>query len=177
MTIWRIKNGLPSVADGLLVAGGMIGGINLLSEVFDPVLNYFEPRGLLYVGYAILFVAFGALGGLGIMVFLRNQNKLRDEIRVPRLVFAFAIPPLFLLFNSIAISLIFPYIIRENISIEKANYVISLALIVGFALVYAVIVRAALRWPTRTTWIALWCNVGMAAIGVTAKIIKIIFYK
>jgi hypothetical protein len=177
MNLWRIKDGMPSVADGLLVAGGMMGDFFLLTAVFDPFLNYFEPRGLLYLGYAILFIAFGALGGFGFLVFWRNQKKLRVEIRVPRLVFAFAVPPLFLLFHSIAISWLFPFILPGKISLEDAYRLVGVTLVIGFALLYTTVVRAALRWPTRTTMIALWFNVGMGALGVTAKFLKLILQK
>ena len=177
MTLWRIKDGIPSLADGLLVTGGMMGGIFLLTAVFDPFLNYFEPRGFLYLGYAILFVVFGSLGGLGFFVFLRNQQKLREEVRVPRGVFAFAVPPLFLLFQEIAISWLFPSILEKKIELEDAYHLVGVTLFFGFAVLYAAVVRAALRWPGRTTVIALWFSVGMTALGATAKVLNLLLHK
>jgi hypothetical protein len=56
MTLWRIKDGTPSIADALLVAGGMICGIGIFIPLFDRILDYFDPRGLLVLGYAVLLV-------------------------------------------------------------------------------------------------------------------------
>jgi hypothetical protein len=177
MTLWRIEDGIPSVADGLLVAGGMISGIGLFVYLADPVLNYFELRGMLYLGFAVLFLIFGSLGALGFLVFFRNQNKMRDEIRIPRLVFALSTPPLFLLFHALLIAWLFPAIIRKEIMLDDAYQVVGLSLIVVFAVMYAIVVRAALRWPARTTAIALWFNVGLGAAGVTAKVLSLFFKK
>jgi hypothetical protein len=177
MTLWRINDGMPSVADGLLVAGGMMGGIFLLTAVSDPVLNYFEPRGLLYLGEALLFVVFGALGGLGFLVFWRNQKKLREEIRVPRLVFAFSTPPLFLIFQSLAIAWLTPAIIHGTINFKDAYNAVGLVLIVVFALIYSAVIHAAIWWPTRTTLIALWFNIGMGVLGVTAKFLNLFVHR
>jgi len=177
MTLWRIKDGIPSVADGLLVAGGMMSCIGLFIRSADPVLNYFEPRGLLYLGFVILFVIFGSLGGLGFLVFWRNQKKIREEIRVPRIVFAFCTPPLFLLFHTLLMAWLFPAIVRHELTLDEAYRWVGINLIVVFAVMYAAVVRAAIRWPARTTVIALWFNVGLGAVGVTAKALSLFLRK
>ncbi len=177
MNLWRIENGLPSLADGLLVAGGLVGGIFLLTTVLDPVLNYFEPRGLLYLGYAFLFSVFSVLGGIGFLVFWQNQNKIREEIRVPRIVFAFATPPLILLFQSVVIAWLWPDIIHKKITFEDAARTAGALLIIIFAILYAGVVRAAIRWPARTTIIALWFNVGMGMLGAVAKFVKLFIHR
>ncbi len=114
MTLWRIKNGLPSLADGLLVIGGIPGAVFIPVRALDPLLDYFEPRGLPYLGYAILFVMLFGLGGLGLLVFLRNQRKLRPKIRAPRVVFAFTVPPLAFLSHSLALSWLFPHVLGQK---------------------------------------------------------------
>ena len=114
-----------------------------------------------------------ARGGLGFLVFWRNQMKLREEIRGPRLIFAFSAPPLILLFHSLAIAWLWPEIIQKKISLEEADRTASILLIIVFAVLYAGVVRAAVRWPARTTFISLWFYAVLGAVGVTAKFLKV----
>jgi hypothetical protein len=170
MTLWRIKNGIPSYADALLVAGGMILGIGTFIPLFDRILDYFEPRGLLALGYAVLLLIGGSVGGLGFWVFWRNQKKMREEIRIPRLVFAFAAPPLILLFHTVFLPFVWsPWEEGRLDTLDHAWRNLGLSLIAVFALLYVLLVKAALRYPERTTIIALWFNMGLGAIGVLAK--------
>ncbi|MBX3750899.1 MAG: hypothetical protein KF897_12490 [Opitutaceae bacterium] len=178
MTLWRIKDGIPSIADALLVAGGMICGIGIFVPLSDRILDYFEPRGLLVLGYAVLLVIGMGVGGLGFWAFIRNQKKIREEIRIPRLVFAFAAPPLILLFHSILLPVFWrPWENHSTEALDQAWRNLGVSLILVFAWLYVFMVKAAIRYPARTTIIALWFNVGLGAVGVAAKIAALLSKK
>jgi MFS family permease len=177
ISLWHVKDGIPSVADVLLVAGGMWGVIFLLQAVFDPVADYFDARGLLYVGYSLLFIVFGALGGLGLLAFLLVDRKLRPEIRVPRFVFAFTVVPLFPLLQPVLESWLFRYHPGTSHSVHDAGQIVSAILILAFALLYALLVSVALRWPQRTTTVAFWFCAGMGVIGTAAMILSLFLHR
>ncbi len=156
----------------------MICGLGIVIPQLDRILDYFEPRGLLALGYAILFVSSLIVGGLGFWVFTRNQKKIREEIRIPRLVFAFAAPPLILLFHSIFLPVFWrPWENHDAEALDQAWRNLGISLILVFAWLYVLVVKAALRYPARTTIIALWFNVGLGAVGVVAKIAVMLLKK
>ena len=155
MTLWRIRNGIPSFADALLVAGGPALCIGCFVEIADPFLNFFEPKGFLYLGWGLLCLAGSLLGGCGFLLFWNVQQKIRPEIRVPRLVFAFA-----------AVPLIWQPLVND---LDKAWRNLGIGLVVIFAGLYSVVVKTALRYPERTTIIAVWFSLALGAIGLIAK--------
>jgi uncharacterized membrane protein YjgN (DUF898 family) len=46
---------------------------------------------------------------------------------------------------------------------------LALTLIAVFAVIYPFVVKAALRYPSRTTSIAIWFNLALGFVGVVAK--------
>ena len=167
MTFWRIRDGIPSFADALLVAGGPVFGIGCFVAIADPFLDYFEPKGLLYLGFGLLFVIGLIVGGGGFAIFWRNQQKIRPEIRIPRLVFAFASVPLIFIFHQLLLPVFWKPLVND---LDQAWRNLGFSLIVIFAWLYVAVVKAALRYPERTTIIALWFNIGLCAIGLVAKV-------
>ena len=167
MTLWRIRDGIPSFADALLVAGGTVFGIGCFIAIADPFLDYFEPKGQLYLGYGLLFLIGLVSGGSGMAIFWRNQQKIRPEIRIPRMVFTFASAPLIVIFHQLLLPAFWEPLVND---LDQVWRNLGISLIVVFAWFYVAVVRAALRYPERTTIIALWFNVGLGAVGLIAKI-------
>jgi hypothetical protein len=175
MTWWGIRDGFPGLADCTLVAVGPVAGIMTFVRAVDPVLNPFERAGLLYLGYAVLFLVFGSVGALGFVLFQRNQRKLRSEFIVPRMVFLFAAPVLFLVSQTLLMALFFPGIVRGNISLDMASVLIDVGLGALLWLLYVGVVFAALRWPGRTGMVAVWSWAGLIGLGVVAKLMSLMF--
>jgi hypothetical protein len=169
MKLWHIVDGVPSVADGVLVSAAPVFCLGVFVRVLDPVLNYFEPRGLVYLGYALVFLAFGCLGGIGFAAFMANQKKMREEVRVPRVVFAFSAVPVVLVLHTAIVAWLVPTIVRRDLSLDSISNQVGLVLIAVFGVLYALVVKAALRFPTRTTAIAIWFNLALSALEVAAK--------
>lgn len=167
MTLWRIRDGVPSLADALFVAGGPIFCIGCFTAIADPFLDYFEPKGLLYLGFGLLFLIGLLFGGSGFLLFWRIQQKLRPEIRFPRLAFAFAAIPLIFIFHQLLLPLFWTPL-ANDLDLVWRN--LGFSLIVFFALLYVGMVKAAVRYPERTNFIALWFSVGLGLIGAVAKV-------
>jgi len=174
MTLWRIRDGIPSFADALLVAGGPVFGIGCFIAIADPLLEYFDLRGQLYLGYGLLLIIGLIMGGSGFAAFWHIHKKIRPEIRVPRLVFAFASVPLILIFHQLLLPVLWKPLIND---LHQAWRNLGICLIVVFAWLYVGVVKAALRFPERTTIIALWFNLGLGAVGLIAKIMLLLMKK
>ncbi len=161
MTIWRIKAGVPSLADALLVVGGLIGVCSLFIPCVEPLLDFFEPRGLSYLGYFIGLLLMLGAGAAGVWAFLRNEKKMRWEVVIPRRVFAITAAPLIF----IAIHLTSPWAWSTDLGFFEH---IAL-LVVLFIPLFGIVVRLSLRFPARAAEVAIWFHVGLAGLGVIAK--------
>ena len=161
MTIWRIKEGVPSLLDSLLVAGGAVGVSMIMVAVLDPLLDYMEPRGLSLLGFFIAFVLLLSTGGLAFWLFVRNEKKIRPEIIIPRRVFALTSAPLIYM----ALYLTSPWVWRSEVSFTEHIG----ALVLFFMLLFRLVIRASLRFPHRASEVAIWFHIVLCGLGVLAK--------
>ena len=166
MTLWKIKDGLPSAADALLVVGGFLGACAVFIPCIEPILGVFEPLGLVYLGYffALLVMLFSAAAGF--WLFVRNEKKLRWEVIIPRRVFAITSMPVIFLVRFFTE----PWAFRAGV-----GFFDHLALLViCFVPVFGLVVRVSIRFPERAVGVAMWFQVSLAAIGVLAKFASLV---
>lgn len=163
MHLWKIQNGIPSLADNFLVAGGMSVGIGCFVQTLDSFLEFFEARGFNYLGYFAAFGAFGALGGLGLWLFMRNEKRLCDEVIIPCRVFGYGTSTILIMITTFLINDLF-----------RTDLTTTGLLVVGsYTIVYSLIVQCSLRWPSRTASFTLWLSLTLNAIGLLAKAFKV----
>jgi hypothetical protein len=161
MTLWRIKDGIPSVADALLTVGGLLGVCTVFIPCIEPILSVFEPLGLVYLGYFLALLVMLMSGVAGVWLFLRNEKKLRWEVIIPRRVFAITAVPMIFLVRFLTD----PWTFRAGISFFE-----HLALlVVCFVPIFGLVVRFSLRFPQRAMEVAMWFHISLAALGVLAK--------
>lgn len=162
MTLWRIKDGIPSIADALLATGGLIGVCLLFIPCIEPLLDFFDPKGLSYLGFLFGLIIMLGVGAVAVWVFIRNEKKMRWEVVIPRRVFAFTAAPLIF----IAMHLTSFWTRDADISFFEH---IGL-LVILFVPVFGVIVRLSLLFPAKAAAIALWFQLGLTGLGVLAKV-------
>jgi hypothetical protein len=163
MHLWKIQNGIPSLADNLLVAGGLSLGVGAFVLSLDHALEFFEARGFNYLGYFAVFSIFGALGGVGLWIFARNEKRLRSEVIIPRRVFGFGTAAVLTMITTILISDLF----------DSDMMATGLAVVGFFTLAYSLIIQASLRWPSSVATFSLWLSVALGALGLLAKAFKL----
>ncbi|ATC64869.1 hypothetical protein CMV30_13325 [Nibricoccus aquaticus] len=167
MHLWKIQNGIPSLADNILVAAGLSLGVGAFVLSLNCALEFFEARGFNYLGYFAVFSVFGVLGGLGLWLFMRNEKLLRAEVIVPRRVFGFGTATVLIMITTALISDLF-----------QSDLATTGLVVIGFyTIAYSVIVQCALRWPSRTTSFSLWLSLTLGALGVLAKALKLFVAK
>jgi hypothetical protein len=163
MHLWKIQNGIPSLADNFLVAGGTSVGIGGFVLTLDRALEFFEARGFNYLGYAVVFLAFGTLGGLGLWLFRRNEKRLRAEVIIPRRVFGFGIAAVLILVTTSLVAQVFRLPLMSTGSIVVGIY----------TFLYTFVVKAALRWPARTATFSLCLSLVVGAVGVLTQFLNL----
>jgi hypothetical protein len=161
MNVWRIKEGIPSLADALLVVGGLIGICMLFLPFADALLDFLEPKGLAYLGYFIALMFLLGAAAAGVWAFLKNEKKMRWEVVIPRRIFAITAAPLIF----IAMHLTSPWAWRSDIGFFEHVGVLVLL----FLPLFVVVMRLSLRFPRRAAEVALWFHLSLAGIGVLAK--------
>jgi len=166
MTIYRIRDGVPSVADALLVVGGFPGACTVFTPCIEPILAVFEPIGLVYLGYFIALLVMLMSIAAGIWIFLRNEKKLRWEVIIPRRVFAFtSMPVIFLV-------LFFTDAWAFRVGVGFFEHLALL--VVCYVPIFGLVVRISLRFPERAALAAIWFQVALAALGVLAKFASLV---
>jgi hypothetical protein len=163
MHLWKIRNGIPSLADNFLVAGATSVGLGCFVLTLDHALEFFEPRGFSYLGYATVFLAFGVCGALGIWLFMRNEKLLRAEVIIPRRVFGFGTAAVLILITTSLIAQIVRLPLMST----------GLIVVVAYTCLYTLVVKASFRWPAPTTTCSVALSLALAAIGVLSKILKV----
>jgi hypothetical protein len=162
MTLWRIKDGIPSLADALLVTGGVSTVIGIVVPSIDPMLNYFEPMGLVYLGWAGLFLLGAIVGVTGMIGFYRNEKIIRNEIRFSRWVFGY-LSPVLIMVLTFSFGLLQPGMLMELIIIE-ATFILSLSVL------YLVVANTAVGHPAAVNKTAAWIWMAWLALVLLAKL-------
>jgi len=166
MTLWKIKDGIPSAADALLVVGGMLGACTVFVPCIEPILSVFEPLGWDFLGYFVALLATLFSGAAGFWLFVRNEKKLRWEVTFPRRVFAITSMPVILLVG---------FFTHEWAFRAGFGYLAHHALlVVCFVPIFGLVVRASLRFPHRAAAIAMWFQLSLAALGLLAKLAALV---
>lgn len=161
MTLWKIHDGIPSIADAFLVVGGLIGACTVFIPCVEPILSVFEPRGLVYLGYFVALLVMLISGAAGFWLFVRNEKKLRWEVIVPRRVFAITSLPVIFLVRFFTDAWAF----RAGLGFFEH----LASLVFCFVPIFGLVVRVSLRFPERAAAAAMWFQLSLAALGVLAK--------
>lgn len=166
MTLWRIRDGVPSIADALLTLGGPLSACSGAISCIDPLLDFFEPRGLGYLGFAIALLLLLVSGGAAAWLFFRNEKKLRWEVIVPRRVFLISAVPVTMLGLLLTSSWAWGAGLRffEHFAL----------LVVCLLPIFGVVMRYSLRSPHRAMAIAVWFHLALVALGTLAKVASLV---
>ena len=180
MHLWRNEGGVPSVADAALITGGPMAALVGAVSLIDPILDVFEPHGLIVelLGYALIFAILAAsVGGVVAMIW-RTNKSIREEIIFPRLVFILVSPILAITANGIVSHFYSVRFVLENhlptssfTTVHYGSYIASFV-VLGFA--YLAVSRLALRFPETINRYAVYSLIGFSVLGVVAKIAKVV---
>jgi hypothetical protein len=170
MHIWRIREGIPSWADAALVVGGPVAIVGAMVASIEPVLDWFEPRGWAYAGFAVVLGVYSGAVGLAGWLFLRNQRKIRPEIVLPRITAACCAMPLVAIFHAVVMSLILSAGAVRGLSLDAIQVGVAGGLVLAGMLCYARLVSTALRFPERTALRVMRLSAGLSLVGVLAKV-------
>lgn len=172
MKLWRFRDGIPSVADGVLIV--MAPLVFSCGVFFDPILDYFEPRGLVYLGYGFNFVVLmGCAAGVGAMI-RRNHRKTRDELRVPRAAFAVVSFLVSLLTMFGGHELMIWLLLRRGAVDDGLWWKLMALQVVICTTVYPFVIQFALRRPLRANRIAGCMMIVLGLLGMVGKILGFI---
>ena len=149
------------MADAFLVVGGLIGVCLLFIPCAELLLDFFEPRGLSYLGYFLALMFMLGAGAAGVWVFLRNEKMMRWEVIIPRRVFGITSAPLIFIAMHLTSSLVW--------STDLGFFEHIALLVVLFLPLFGIVVKLSLLFPARAAEVALWFHLGLAGLGVLAK--------
>lgn len=161
MTLWRIDNGIPSLADALLVSVCPMAVCLSIIPISDWLLSYLEPHDLGALGFFLALMFMLGIGALTFSVFRRNERRIRPEIIIPRRVFAITSVPLIF----IAYQMTLPWAFRTAICFYDHHLLLSLF----FTGIFGLVVRGCLKFPHRASEVAIWFSLILSAIGLVAK--------
>jgi hypothetical protein len=169
MNLWHVRDGRPSLADGVFVTYGPLGSLLLLLTVLDPFLRAFELRGHPYLGCTLLALLFLGLIAANLWLFARNERRIFPQLALPRRAVAIGAIPLFFVAKQLLLGWIYPDATSYRYAVAETERTLTLVLLAGLSPAYLVVMAAALRWPRRLETIAFFFVIGLSLLGAIAR--------
>ena len=165
MRLWKIENGIPSLADNVLISGVPPLGIAGVVATLSSSLEFFESRGLSsYYGYVTTILGSGILGGLWLFFFSRNEKRILPDLLQVRRIWASGL--------SLVLSFIAGLLVTD---LFKTDFVLTQIMsALGCTLLYSLVIVWARHRPGQATHTTIIIALSLSLLGLIAKFLLLI---